>query len=512
MNLNRNGKIYDSFKVLLCLFLGGILTYPIVLKAQNVMEFDGKKSTWHDGFIRYDFIMDDSTLAITPFKAPVDEHFGVKDPPPGKHRCIVIAPKIAAPGNPWSWQACYWDHQPQTEVELLHRGFHIVYISATATLAPGKQWDAWYKYLTEHGLSPKPEFVGMSRGGQYEYTWATEHPDKVTAIYADNPYIPTDILTKIGELAKNDVPLIHVCGSFDPLYNFSTLPVEAIYQGFGARISVLVKEGFGHHPHSLHNPKIIADFMEQSFKETKPAVPGYAGKHAIASWFYSSNYTYTNFPKESAYITCRGPIFVPAYRRYQVTLPGVDAFTTIIAPKKPAAGNPWIFRADAVRRDDTVSFAMLNKGYFIVTGAVSYNADGPVLAQWNKIYKYLTGFGFSPKPTISGNGGAAGEALAWAIANPDKVAGIYMVNPILKSKGILKTMPIDTLAPLVKAKIQVLFVCGADDPSLDEQALVAQKRYKQLGGKITVIVKKGEAHYIPQGDAEAVAFITTQSK
>ena len=27
----------------------------------------------------------------------------------------------------------------------------------------------------------------MSRGGEYAYTWATTHPDKVSCIYADNP-------------------------------------------------------------------------------------------------------------------------------------------------------------------------------------------------------------------------------------------------------------------------------------------------------------------------------------
>ena len=50
----------------------------------------------------------------------------------------------------------------QREVELLRRGFHIAYISANATLKPGKEWDAWYAYLTEkHGLSKKPAFIGM---------------------------------------------------------------------------------------------------------------------------------------------------------------------------------------------------------------------------------------------------------------------------------------------------------------------------------------------------------------
>jgi hypothetical protein len=55
----------------------------------------------------------------------------------------VIVPKQAAADQPWSWRGCDWDHQPQTEVELLRRGFHVAYISASATLKPGKEWDAW---------------------------------------------------------------------------------------------------------------------------------------------------------------------------------------------------------------------------------------------------------------------------------------------------------------------------------------------------------------------------------
>jgi len=147
-------------------YLLALSLFPIVAKAQTAINFNGEKSSWHDGFDRYDFIMDDSTLQITPFKAPAGEGFGIKDPPPGKHRCIVVAPKQAAAGNPWSWQGCYWDHQPQTEVELLRRGFYIAYVSASATLRPGKEWDAWYKFLTTQGLSPKPAFIGMSRGGE----------------------------------------------------------------------------------------------------------------------------------------------------------------------------------------------------------------------------------------------------------------------------------------------------------------------------------------------------------
>lgn len=499
--------------VVIFLFLFATL-YSVAVTAQS-KPLSGPKSAWHDGFDRYDFMMDDQTLAITPYKAPGGVGFGVQVPPAGKRRCILIVPRKPAPGNPWSWRGCYWDHQPQTEIELLKRGFFIAYISASATLRPGKEWDAWYKFLTEeYGLSKRPAFIGMSRGGEFEFTWATAHPDEVSCIYADNPAATHDILMKLGDLAKKDVPLFHVCGSIDPLFATNTLAIEKIYQQFGGRISLMIKEGYGHHPHSLRNPKPIADFIEQSVqKKTKPS-PDFVADSVQKMWFYSSVSTYKYDTDEGAYITSRGPFFNGAYRRYMIQIPGVDAFTTVIAPGTPAPGNPWVFRPDDIKRDDPVDLALLAKGFYIVTGAVPYNYDGPVLAQWNAIYKYLTGYGFSSKPVMVGNGGAAGASVAWAIENPDKVSCIYGENPILESsKTMTPTPPLDNLKPLSKAGISILFVCGSADPSLKDQALVAEKKYKQLGGNITINIVKNAGHYLTREDPKAaVDFIAGHAK
>jgi len=199
-------------------------------------NFSGEKTLWH-GFDRYDFLIDEQTLAIDPTKAAPDEGDGIKHQVKGRRRCIVVQPKIAAPGNPWSWRGCYWDHQPQTEIELLRRGFHVAYIESSQDLKPDRSWDAWYEFLTsKHGLSARPAFVGMSRGGEYAYTWATAHPDKVACIYADNPRGNWDVLSRLGALATNDVPLLHVCGSIDPILGKFTLPMENIYNAFGGRI------------------------------------------------------------------------------------------------------------------------------------------------------------------------------------------------------------------------------------------------------------------------------------
>ena len=164
---------------------------------------------------------------------------------------------------PWSWQGCYWNHQPQTEVELLNRGFHIAYV-APDTGRQGKAWDRWYKFLTEeHGLSKKAAFIGMSKGGVNEFNWGVVNPDKVACIYADNPALYDEDFAKVPELAKHDVPLLHICGTEDMLLQRHTLVVENMYHQLGGAITVIVKEGHAHHPHSLQNPKPIADWIEQ---------------------------------------------------------------------------------------------------------------------------------------------------------------------------------------------------------------------------------------------------------
>ena len=180
--------------------------------------FDGEKSAWHDGFARFDYLMDDETFDIQPSSATRMRTSASRTRRKGSIGASSSCPSKPALGNPWSWRGCYWDHQPQAEVELLKRGFHVAYISANATLKPGKRWEAWYAFLTEkHGLSKKPAFIGMSRGGEYAYTWATANPDKVSCIYADNPGVNPDVLKKLGDLAAADVPILHVCGSIDPL-------------------------------------------------------------------------------------------------------------------------------------------------------------------------------------------------------------------------------------------------------------------------------------------------------
>lgn len=463
--------------------------------ADPYVPFEGGKSAWHDGFERHDFLMNEETLALEPYQAPVAEKFGVKEPAKGFRRCLVIVPKQVAQGRPWSWRGCYWDHQPQAEIELLRRGFHVAYISSSATLRPGKEWDAWYRFLVEtHGLSSKPAFVGMSRGGEFAYTWAATHPGSVSCIYADNPGGNQEMLNGLGKLAANDVPLLHICGSIDPLLGTYSDAIEGIYLALGGRISVMVKEGAGHHPHSLRDPSSIADFIVDGCQRTNRVAPGYLPAKTSTSSFYSVLDDYRYFSKENRFITCRGARFAPRYDRHSFNLAGVEGPITVIAPEAAAPGMPWVFRAGLVRRDATVDLALLAKGFHVVTGPVPYNADGPNPAHWNAVYQHPIVHGFSAKPVMEGAGSAAGEVYAWAIENPDRVACIYAENPVLHSVTA-KSQPLDNLGPLAKAGVPLLHVCGSHDPALDSDTRRLEKRYRELNGNITVIVNEGVGHY-----------------
>jgi pimeloyl-ACP methyl ester carboxylesterase len=452
--------------------------------------FGDEKSSWH-GFDRYDFLMDETNLTIEPNQPPTDERNSVRAQVKGHLRCVVVVPKTAAPGNPWSWRGYYFDHEPQAEIELLKRGFHIGYVQCDA----GKPWDAWYTFLTtQHGLSKKPAFIGMSRGGRNAYIWATANPDKVSCIYADNPAVSREAVAQLGALAKNDVPLLHICGSLDPILGNHTLVVEGVYQQLGGRISLMIKDGAAHHPHSLRDPKPIADFIEQSLRPVESNPPAFVGKSFTRTSFYSIASDYRELASEKTFVACRGPWFASSYDRYEFRLDGIRGTVTVIVPKIAAPGKPWVYRADFVTRDAAVDLELLAKGCHIVVGPVPTDVDGPVLQQWNAVYKHMTDAGLSKRPVMEGAGGAAGEAYAWAIENPDKVGCIYAENPILRSH-MTKAQPLDRLAVLAKAGIPILHVCGSLDPSLESQTRVLERRYRDLGGRITVIVKDGQGHF-----------------
>ncbi|WP_114938210.1 GDSL-type esterase/lipase family protein [Mucilaginibacter endophyticus] len=206
--------------------------------------------------------------------------------------CKVVKPKWAAKGHPWVWRARFWGHEPQTDIALLERGFHIVYCDVAELLGNNEAigyWNDFYKMLTNAGLGKKAVLEGMSRGGVYIYNWAAANPDKVACTYADNAlldlkYWPDSAvlkkdfnltsanqigslkvspIDKVQQIVKGKFPMLHLSADDDEAVDPSknTLLFEQKVKALGGSITVIHKPGFKHHPHSLPNPAPIVEFI-----------------------------------------------------------------------------------------------------------------------------------------------------------------------------------------------------------------------------------------------------------
>ncbi len=260
-----------------CLAIISIMAISAHAEGKSGNTFPGEESDFHS-YARYNF--------------PCD----------GRN-CIVVVPAKAAPGNPWIWRTEFFGHEPQADIALLSKGFHVVYIDLQdmygAPVAM-RHMDAFYAYLTRTGgLASKTILEGFSRGGLFAFNWAAKHPNNVACIYADAPVCdfkswpggkgagagsPADwekclkVYGMTGEqalkskcnpvdnlkpLARAKIPLLHVVGDADDVVPVSenTAIVEKRYKELGGYIEVIHKEGVNHHPHSLTDPAPIVDFI-----------------------------------------------------------------------------------------------------------------------------------------------------------------------------------------------------------------------------------------------------------
>jgi lysophospholipase L1-like esterase len=206
--------------------------------------------------------------------------------------CKVVKPKWAAKDHPWIWRARFWGHEPQTDIALLERGFHVVYSDVAELLGNDEaitRWNNFYKILHNGGLGQKAVLEGMSRGGIYIYNWAAVNPTKVACVYADNALLDLQFwsdstllkkdfnltsvhqlgalkaspLDKVAQIVSGGYPMLHLSAdddeALDPSKN--TLLFEQKVKALNGSITVIHKPGFKHHPHSLPNPAPIVDFI-----------------------------------------------------------------------------------------------------------------------------------------------------------------------------------------------------------------------------------------------------------
>lgn len=227
------------------------------------------------------------------------------------HNTKLVRPRVVAAGRPWIWRARFWGHEPQTDIALLDRGFHLVYCDPSELYGNAeavKLWDSFYQFLRKAGLAQKAVLEGLSRGAVYAYNWAAKNPDKVACVYADAPVLdlrswpggkgtskgsPADWaifkrdygytseqetttfknnpLDQVAAIVKGKYPMLHVVGDADDVVPVAenTTPFEQQVNALGGTIRVIHKPGVNHHPHSLANPQPIVDFILSAIYGTK---------------------------------------------------------------------------------------------------------------------------------------------------------------------------------------------------------------------------------------------------
>jgi len=215
------------------------------------------------------------------------------------------------------------------------------------------------------------------------------------------------------------------------------------------------------------------------------------------------------------------------FERIDFTLGGRSCL--LVKPKAAARNNPWIWRTEFFGHEPQGDSMLLEKGYHVAYIDVQNMYGAPVgLDHMDKLYGFLTAaYNLNKQVVLEGFSRGGLFAFNWAARHPDKVACIYGDAPVLDFKSwpggklsgpgspgdwarllqvygltepeamAYRLNPVDNLAPLARARIPLLFVCGDADKvvPLAENAALAEKRYRKLGATVKLISKPGVDHH-----------------
>jgi len=202
----------------------------------------------------------------------------------------------------------------------------------------------------------------------------------------------------------------------------------------------------------------------------------------------------------------------------------------IVTPKKPAPGNPWIWRAYFFDHKPYMDSILCSKGYYM--GYVDlpdlYGCPSAV-ASMNTFYSYITTtYGFSKKPLLYGISRGGLYVYNWGRSNISKIScvcgdgacfdivswpcGCYATGmPSPSDWALCKTdygfandsiakaytgNPYQNMRPFADAKIPLINVYGTADPAAvpNQNVLRANDSLKKYNWQTVLIAKPGVGH------------------
>ncbi|MGE0605873.1 MAG: alpha/beta hydrolase family protein [Pirellulales bacterium] len=210
---------------------------------------------------------------------------------------------------------------------------------------------------------------------------------------------------------------------------------------------------------------------------------------------------------------------------------GRPAFVLLPPEDKRAKPQPWIMYAPTLpglpdQSEKWMHERFLEAGVAVAGIDIGESYGSPAGCKLcTALYEELTGNrGYAKRPCLLGRSRGGLWAASWAIENPDKVAGIAGIYPVLDLRsypGVEKAAsaygltpaelqdrlkefnPIERVGTLAQAKIPALLIHGDDDKVVPLAANSAEflARYKAAGAEeiATVIVAEGQGHNYWQG-------------
>lgn len=224
----------------------------------------------------------------------------------------------------------------------------------------------------------------------------------------------------------------------------------------------------------------------------------------------------------------QGPRLEIAWERFEVA--GRPAFV-VLPDEIPDKSTPWVFYAPTFDRrlpngrDEGWMIKRLLDGGVALAGidvGESYGSPEGV-GLFDALYEHLVEKrGFAPKAGLLARSRGGLMLYNWAATNPGRVhciAGIYPVCNLESYPGLAKACaaygmseeelgnkldefnPVDRLTEIAKAKVPIFHIHGDVDKvvPLQENSGLVDERYRNLGGKMELVIAEGQGHNMWKG-------------
>ncbi|MFH5803667.1 alpha/beta hydrolase family protein [Alienimonas sp. DA493] len=227
----------------------------------------------------------------------------------------IVAPKTPRADRAWVWRARFPGVATELDVELLNRGFHVVYQDVAQDFGGPRamqRWRGFYEKIRRLGLGERGIFEGLSRGGLPIFAWAAQYPETVAAVLGDNPVCDirswpgtdngatsaaclkaygvtpetladfegspvglTDRLAGPRAHGEPPAPVVFVLNGADevvPPAENAEVMIRKL-RAAGGTVKVYWKPGLGHHPHGLQTPEAIDELADWLIEHGTFAAP-----------------------------------------------------------------------------------------------------------------------------------------------------------------------------------------------------------------------------------------------